>query len=534
MKTHLPQPVSSSAVKTFLRVSLAFGAFAAAGYCSAASWTKVAAPAPSAIGTMLLMTDGTVMAQGNPFNTWYQLAPSFNGSYAAGAWSPLPSMSTQRLYFASHVLPSGKLWILGGEYSGTPLASNIAASGEMYDPIKKTWSPIASHPEGFFGDDPSMLLNNGKILAGSIFSSNTYLYDIPSNTWSSAISKAYADRSDEETWVKLADGRVLTYDLFSSVDLAGQYAEVYDQKTNKWTGISPSDGTAKGSIPALSSAALGYEMGAIMKVAGPGVGGRLFVIGASGRTALYTPSTNTWAPGPDITGTLFGNPALFGAADAPAAVMPNGHVLFAADASPSAGLFSPPTQLFDYDPRTNTIKAVSPALVGSQLDAAPAFITRMLMLPTGQVLLTDGSNQLWIYTADGEPQPFWRPVYANVIYSGAGAFQLQGVRMNGPSAGSGYGDDAESDENYPVVRLQNDAGRVIYARTYNWSSNGIGQGVTTGTVSFTLPGNTPAGKYSIIVSGAGVSSLPRCISIATAQIGGTAPASPKAITCAPN
>ena len=52
--------------------------------------------------------------------------------------------------------------------------------------------------------------------AGSLISRRSYLYDIATNTWSAAINKVYNDRSDEEGWAKLADGSVLTYDLFKS------------------------------------------------------------------------------------------------------------------------------------------------------------------------------------------------------------------------------------------------------------------------------------------------------------------------------
>lgn len=529
MKKHHTRAVAGIRIKAAFRLSLLAVAFASAGTCSAASWSLVT-PAPSSIGTMMMLPDGTVMAQGNPFNTWYRLTPDAQGSYAGGTWTARAPMSMQRLYFASHVLPSGKVWILGGEYSGPVLTQNATNTGEIYDPLANAWSPIANHPDAQFGDDPSMLLSNGKILAGSIFTRNTFLYDVASNTWSGAIPKANNDRSDEETWAKLANGRVLTYDLFSSVDLAGEYAEVYDQASNKWSSISPSDGTAGGKIPALSSVAVGYELGPIMKVAGPGVDGKIFVIGATGHTSLYAPATNTWVPGPDVIGKLNGTPALFGAADAPAAVVPSGHVLFAADASPSAGLFNGPTQLFDYDPASNVIAPALPPPAAVNLNG-PAYPTRMLMLPTGQVLFANGGNQLSIYSPDGEAKPNWRPVYANVKYDGGGVFTLQGVRMNGPSAGSGYGDDVESDENYPIVRMENAAGNVVYARTFNWSSTGVGQGVTKENVSFVMPTNTPAGQYSAIVSGAGVSSNPRCINITAAQISGAAPAANKAITC---
>jgi hypothetical protein len=443
-------------------------------------------------------------------------------------------MTTQRLYFASHVLPSGKVWVLGGEYSGSPMSQNITATGEIYDPVTNIWTAIPSHPEGFFGDDPSMLMSKGKILAGSIFTPNTYLYDYNTNTWNySPIPKSqdYADRSDEESWTKLADGRVLTYDIFASVDRAGQYAEIYDPVATRWSSISPSDGSASGSIPALSSVALGYELGPIVKVRGGGAPGTVFVLGATGHTALYSPTTNTWKPGPDIQGALDGATVMFGAADAPAAVLPNGHVLFAADASPVRGLFNGPTRLFDYDPVANTISTTSQQPPDSNLNFAASFVTRMLVLPTGEVLFGDGGATLWVYTPDGQPQPQWRPVFADVKYSGAGNFTLQGVNMNGASSGSSYGDDVESDENYPIVRIQDKAGHVTYGRTTNWSSTGVGQAVAMETVSFTLPRDVTTGSYLVTVSGAGISSLPRCVNITADQVSGVATASNVAITC---
>jgi hypothetical protein len=103
--------------------------------------------------------------------------------------------------------------------------------------------------------------------------------------------------------------------------------------------------------------------------------------------------------------------------------------------------------------------------------------------------------------------------------------------MNGPSAGSGYGDDVESDENYPIVRLEDSAGHVHYARTSNWSKTGVGQSVANETVDFTLePGMAP-GDYSVIVSGAGISSMPRCMTITSDQIQRLGGPSNNAITC---
>jgi len=77
------------------------------------SWTAVKKPAPGHAGTMLLLTDGTVMVQG-PRNTWMRLTPDSSGSYIDGAWSTIAPMSIPRLYYASQVLPNGKVWVEGG------------------------------------------------------------------------------------------------------------------------------------------------------------------------------------------------------------------------------------------------------------------------------------------------------------------------------------------------------------------------------------------------------------------------------------
>jgi hypothetical protein len=417
-------------------------------------------------------------------------------------WSNLAPMSFPRLYFASHVLQNGNVWVLGGEYSGFGLPAVWTNTGEVYDTLANTWSPIANHPDANFGDDPSMLLSNGKILAGSLVTRNSFLYDIATNTWSSAVPKVYNDRSDEEGWVKLPDGSVLTYDLFRSVATGGSYAERYIPSTNTWVSISPSDGTASGFIPQLSSSLLGFELGPLLRLQD----GRIFVIGATGHTALYDPLNNNWAAGPDIIGTLNGNSALFGADDAPAAVLPNGHVIFTADAGPTTGLFNGPTRVFDFDPDANTISQI--ASPTSDLNVLPAFVTRMLILPTGQLLFSDTNTQLWVFTADGGPKQNLRPSVEGMKYQGGGVFTLTGKRLNGQNAGSNYGDDVETDENYPIVSLTGKDGNVFYARTTNWSITEVALKTFRETVDFTLPASlTEPGVYKATAIGAGISSI---------------------------
>jgi hypothetical protein len=474
-------------------------------------WTALTNPAPDELGTMMLLTDGTVMAQDNnetltappyPYNQWFRLTPDSTGSYVNGTWSSLASMSTQRLYFASRVLPSGKVFLVGGEYSDPNLDANWTNTGEMYDPIANSWSPItpfpAPNPVPFplFGDDPSMLLPNGKVLTGYLAGPQTYIYDPGSKTWTFAANKLRGDRSDEEGWTKLPDNSILSYDIFSSIATGKSTAQRYIPSQNQWVDA--------GVLPVqLSSVAVGYELGPMVLLPD----GRVFVIGANGNTALYTPSTNTWAAGPQIIGTLNGKPALFGADDAPAAVLPsNGHVLFAADAGPTSGVFSGPTELFEYDPASKKITQVaSPDQnLNSPLDSS--YLSRMLVLPNGQVLFSDGvSTQLWVYTPDGAPPEPWQPNIQSVTPNGNGIYTLTGTQLNGLSAGAAYGDDAEMDSNYPIVSLS-DGRQVFYARSFNWSNTGVATGGAVETVNFVLPPGVPAGTYDLTVSGAGISS----------------------------
>jgi hypothetical protein len=464
------------------------------------SWTPLNNLAPSVAGTMMLLSDGTVMAQGGD-TTWYKLTPDSSGGYVNGTWTQLASMNVARLYFASNVLRDGRVFLVGGEYSGLGSSTN---TGEIFDPVADSWTLIPDFSQPYFGDDPSELLPDGRVLAGYIFGPQTYIYDPAANTWSFAANKLRNDRSDEETWVKLPDDSILSYDIFASIETGVSTAQRYIPAQNQWVDA--------GVLPVqLSSWGIGAELGPALLLND----GRVFLAGANGNTALYTPSTNTWVAGPQIVGTLNGRPVLFGADDAPGAVLPNGHVLFAADAGPTLGTFSAPTELFDFDPNANRITPVS--VPDPNLPSQPAFVDRMLMLPTGQVLFSDGSSQLWVYTPNGAAKNSWRPKIRDVQDNGDGTFTLTGTQLNGMSAGAAYGDDAEMDSNYPIVQLTGAHGNVFYARTFNWSSTGVATGTAPETVSFVLPPGVAAGNYFLTVSGAGISSHHRLFRVTSAE-----------------
>jgi Bacterial pre-peptidase C-terminal domain/Bacterial Ig-like domain len=445
--------------------------------------------APTTAGTMMLLSNGRVMAQGGGVSkAWYQLTPDANGSYTTGTWSSLASMNLERLYFGSNVLQNGKVFLVGGEYSGPSGTNNWINSGEIDDPVANTWSNITTFPQSQFGDDPTAILPNGNILAGYLSGPQTYIYNPTANTWTVTGTKLRNDRSDEESWVILPDNSILSYDVFSSISLGVGHAQRYVPSNGTWVDT--------GTVPvSLSSSALGYELGPAFLLAD----GRVFQIGANSNTALYNPTTNTWTAGPVI-------PNGKGADDAPGAVLPDGHVIFAADTP----LFNAPTQLFDFDPVANTITQVSslPAQLVADL-SSPAYIMRMLVLPSGQLMLATGtSNRIWIFTPSDSPVSNGQPTITGVSQNGDGTFTLSGTLFNGISEGASYGDDAEMSSNYPIVRLTDSAGHVYYGRTSNWSKTGVATGTTPVTTQFALPAGLPNGSYSLVVVANGIASAP--------------------------
>jgi hypothetical protein len=181
------------------------------------------------------------------------------------------------------------------------------------------------------------------------------------------------------------------------------------------------------------------------------------------------------------------------------------------------GVFSNPTQLFDFDPGTNALSPVSPAIPDGNLPFQPSYPSRMLILPTGQLLFSDASPQLWVYTSTGGADARLRPIITGVKYNGRGIFTLTGQQLNGQSAGAAYGDDDQMDSNYPIIRMVSGSGKVYYARTTNWSQIGIGGAET---VNFTLNPRITPGRYALIVSGAGISSNPFDIQITDDEVEG--------------
>ena len=256
--------------------------------------------------TMLLLTDGTVMCHEYSSANWHKLTPDSNGSYEAGQWSKLASLPNNAsipttsggpanapLYFASAVLADGKVFTAGGEVNAGVKNADIIAA-QIYDPVADSWSALSA-PSGWsgIGDAPSCVLADGRVLLGSYNSAKAAIFDPATSQWTATSTKN--DSCSEETFTLLPDGSVLTAQCSNAPN-----AEKYLPATDKWlsAGATGSNLTQ----PCPQSVA---EIGPAILLPD----GRVFAIGASGNTALYTPpsaalganSTGTWAAGPLVT-----------------------------------------------------------------------------------------------------------------------------------------------------------------------------------------------------------------------------------------
>ena len=95
---------------------------------------------------MIQSTDGSILAQAYDGQTWLKLTPDDKGSYINGTWTTLAPEPVARLYFASQIMPDGRLFVVGGEYTARPCCPNWSNTGEIYDPLSNSWTRITPYP----------------------------------------------------------------------------------------------------------------------------------------------------------------------------------------------------------------------------------------------------------------------------------------------------------------------------------------------------------------------------------------------------
>jgi hypothetical protein len=144
-----------------------------------------------------------------------------------------------------------------------------------------------------------------------------------------------------------------------------------------------------------------------------------------------------------------------------------------------------------------------------------SFYGNMLLLPTGQILLTDFSGDIELYnpTITRETREFQQTIAPVVFYTPqllarGGSYQIFGVRFNGVTQGAAYGDDAQAATNFPLVRITNlKTSHVFYSRTHHHSSMAVASDSLVST-HFDVPGVQETGPSQLQVVANGIASRP--------------------------
>jgi hypothetical protein len=396
------------------------------------------------------------------------------------------------LYFVSAVLKDGRVFVAGGEYNNGKNVDLLAA--QIYHPVADHWTNVTT-PSNWskIGDAPSTLLPDGRVLIADITGNNTAIFDPVAERWTPGPSKRSV--ADEEGWTLLPDGSVLAVTISDAPN-----AEKYLTAENRWAGASRTP--------------TGHDLVATnTEEIGPAVlmpNGRVFAIGATGHTAIYTPPSNRrdpgeWAAGPDFPEGA--SHSRLRAPDAPACLLPNGHVLCAVgDTIPSSGGYAgAPTRFFEYNGTT-----LSEVPHPSSTLRVPTYDCRLLVLPTGEALLSTCTDQLDLYRPKGHPDPTWAPRIKEAPSEVAigGSYQIKGTQFNGLSQANSYGDDAQMATNYPLARIRHgSSGAMSYLRTHNHSTMAVATGNKIVSTMVSVP-EMPIGSGELCIIANGIASHP--------------------------
>ena len=485
-------------------------------------WTQLQSVPLQTAGHMLLLTDGSVLfheegSDQTGTSTWWKLTPDQKGNYLTGTWSQLASTPSnyQPANLASGVLPDGNVILEGGDMNGSSTWVGLN-SGAEYSVTNNSWTMINPPNSGTgefssIADAPSVVLPNGQFMfgpsgngdRGAQNQKDVAVFDEKNSTWTVFHGDNRASANPEIGFTLLPNDKVLS--ISTAYQNADKAADVFDPTTGKWSNT--------GALP-VSLLNPATADGTPIAEIGPAItmpNGKVFAEGSNANTAIYDPSSNTWTAGPNLP--VIGG-LQFSAADAPSAILPNGDVLLALSPVNSAGESVGPMHFFTFDGKSFT-QIGSP--FGSNLNQMPAFVTALLPLPNGQVLMTDRgqSSSVYLYTPSGKSNSDWSPRIQSVptTLNAGGTYDLTGSQLSGLSTGASYGDDWNPNTNYPILQITNKAsGQVSYARTFNISSYSIAPNAS-GKFSFQLPADVSAGAASLRVIASGFASDPVSVTI---------------------
>jgi hypothetical protein len=288
----------------------------------------------------------------------------------------------------------------------------------------------------------------------------------------------------------MPNGDILTVDAINA-----PHYEVFNPATKKWT--------TPGVIPVRLEDPSSQEVGPfILRPDETVFAAGAAPSGTSGHTAIYSPDAKKWKAGPDFPKV---NGQGVACDDAPSAVEINGNVIVMA----SPPVFNPPASFFEWN-GTKLTQIAGPPNAGN--DAA--FYGHFLELPTGQLLFSDFSTDLEVFTPKGTYNSAWQPTITSVpaTVTHGKTYVVEGTQLSGFTNGAAYGDDFQDSTNYALVRITNVAtSHVFYARTTFPSSYRVQTGTTKQSTHFTVPANIEVGASTLEVVTNGIPSAPTAV-----------------------
>ncbi|MGB7583758.1 MAG: kelch repeat-containing protein [Terriglobales bacterium] len=478
---------------TIASLVLAFSVMASAQEPAVGTWAKLTHEPSFQTDTALVLTDGSVMMHQYNSGIWWKLTPTEQGSYAAGTWTQLASMQSgyAPLYFASAVLPDGRVLVEGGEYNNLQgVETNL---GDIYDPTTNTWTAVAP-PTGWrtIGDSPGVVLPNGTFMMGQGGQPSRLqvLFNASNLTWT-ATGTGKADGFSEEGFALVPNGDVLTVDTED-----GTNSELYNPTSSAWS----SAGSTIVVLPNSGGLGIVPEMGPLVQRPDLSV----VAFGATTNTSVFSTTAGTWTAGPTF-------PNGDDMADGPGAILPDGNILVYT----SPGVFEGTGSFYEFT-TGNTFVAAPNTASGGSLESWEA---RLLVLPTGQVMYIPadgGTIDVELYTPKGAAKAAWRPVITGgpTTVTRGNSYTISGKQLNGFSAGAAYGDDAQMATNFPLVVIRNKATKhFFFARTTNFSTMGVATGNTIVSATFSVSTGTETGASTVYVVANGIPSAGKSITV---------------------
>jgi len=470
---------------------------ALAGIASAQKWQPLKTQPSFPVGAIGLLTDGTVLLHEEQDGTpqkWFKLTPDKTGSYINGTIKPIASTASGYgpFYFGSVVLPDGRYIIEGGEYNlGNGVWTNL---GAIYDPVKNKWTPV-NPPAGWanIGDAQAILLADGTYTQADCCEGTNQAYFNPTNlTWTKLTNTGKVDRFDEEGWGLLPNGDILTVDAINAPN-----SEVFDPATKKWT--------SAGSTVVRLEDPNSQEVGPfVLRPDGTVFAAGATPAGTPGHTAIYNTATKKWKAGPDFPKV---NGVALACDDAPAALEINGNVIVMT----SPPVFGTGAVFFEWNGKKLT-KIAGPPNAGSD----GAYYGHFLELPSGQLLFSDFSNDLEVFTPKGTYQKAWQPTITSVpaTITHGKKYVVKGTQLSGLSNGGAYGYDFQDSTNYALVRITNKAtSHVFYAKTTKPSTYAVQTGTKAESTNFTVPSGIETGASSLVVVTNGIPSAAKSVTV---------------------